>query len=399
VTSLAEPSTARTSPGVWRAVALAGAALLLAGAGPARRARRELISFEIAQPPPEQLSFNHFWNIMLNNRTPDTTSVSFQVEARESKAGAVFSARTQEIALAPGERQLSAQDITLSDVWCKNGYEAFAAAGSVLPEGDYMYAVTSAAATKQAVLFLRVRVPKPIELVWPTNGVAVGDSLPLFAWRPPVMSGPKVEHRYVLRVVEVARGQTAATALNRNRPVFEARELRVAACRVAAERAAFVPGRTYAWRVGAGDTSGMTVDTARTRSQASFFIYEPGANQAEARTSFRYPHAGRGVTGVTSVVVESDVPDAELCVLEYSLGSDSPPGEWLVAGCYPKAKNSFVGMWGSDSAVIRAGRTFPSPCLLRATVMGRQGQRGEVLLPVAINQPPAPTRKGCGCCN
>jgi hypothetical protein len=396
VISLAEPSTTRIGPGVLRTAVLATIALLLAGARPVRR---ESISLEIAQPPPEQVNSQDLWNITLRNPAPDTKSVVLQVEARGSKAGAVFSARTQEIAVPPGERRLSAPDITLSDVWLKKGYEAFAAAGALLPEGDYTYVVTTTAAMKQVVLFLRVRVPKPVELVWPPNGIVVGDSQPLFAWRPPVMSGPKVDHRYVVSVAEVARGQTAAAALSSNRPVFEIRGVRATAYRAFAKAAAFEPGRTYAWSVGVADSSGVSTDSVRTQSRASSFVFKPGANQAEVHTSFRYPRTGRAVTGVTSLVVESDVPDAELCVLEYSLGSDSTRGEWQVAGCFPKAKNSFVGMWGSDSAVIRAGRTFPSPCLLRATVLGRPGKSGEALLPVTINPPPAPTRKGCGGCN
>jgi len=197
-------------------------------------------------------------------------------------------------------------------------------------------------------------------------------------------------------VVEVAPRQTGTTALRRNRPVFEDRRVSTTACRIPAGAGGLVTGRTYAWRVGVSDT-GAAVDSAHTQSQASSFVYKPGANQAETHTSFTFPKAGRSVTGYASLVVTSDVPDAELCMLEYSLGSDSARGEWQAVGAFPKAQGSFVGMWASDSAVIRAGMTFPSPCVVRATVLGRQGQSGEALLPLVINPPPPPTRRGCGC--
>jgi len=380
-----------------RAVILAAAVLFLAAAG---LLHGQPVSFDVVQPPPDQVDFNHLWSITLHNTRHDTTSVYFRVEAREARAGAVFSASTQKFALAPGERRLGAQDITLSDVWCKKGYEVLAGPGSPLPQGDYTYSITLLPTMKQAAFFLRVRVPRPVELAWPPNGVVVGDSHPVFAWKPPVVSGPNVAYRYVLRVAEVAPGQTAATALSRNRPSFENRRVPATACRVSAQAVGLVSGKTYAWRVGVTDTAGVAVDTVRTQSQVSSFVYNPGANQAETQTSFTFPKAGRSVTGHASLVVTSDVPDAELCVLEYSLGSDSARGEWQVAGCFPKTRDSFVGRWASDSAVIRAGRTLPSPCFVRATVLGCKGQRGQTEpLPLVINQPPPSDRRGCGGCN
>ena len=394
MTRAVSPSVSRTETRVLRAVALAAAVLLSAGAGPRRS---QPVSFEIAQPPPGQVSFKHLWNVTLHNPGPDTSTVSFRVEAREARLGAVFSAGTQPIALAPGERRLAASDIKLSDVWCKKGYEILAGPGPVLPEGDYTYVITLVPRMTQAALFLRVRVPKPVELAWPTNSIVVGDTQPVFVWKPPVASGPNVPYHYVLRVAEVERGQTGIAALKRNRPVFEEHRLRATVCRVSA--GVFTPGRTYVWCVGVTDTTGVPVDSARTQSEAGSFVYKPGANQAEAQTGFTYPKAGRAVTGNASLVVTSDVPDAELCVLEYSLDSDSARGDWQMVGSFPKGQGSFVGMWASDSAVIRAGMTFPASGVVRATVLGRRGQRGEALLPLVINPPPPPTRKGCGGCN
>lgn len=394
MTRAAEPSVSRTGAGALCAVALAAAALLLAGAGPLYG---EPISFAVADPPLEQVNFKHLWNITLHNPAPDTSSVSFRVEAREVAAGVVFSASTQSIALAPGERRLAAQDIKLSDVWCKKGYEAFVGPDSLLPEGDYVYTVTLDPRMPQAALFFRVRIPASVELTWPPNDAVVRDSRPVLVWKPPDVSGPLGSYRYAVRLVEVRRGQTPTTALGRNRPVFEDRRVTTAACRVPPP-VGLVPGRTYAWRVGLSDTAGMSFDSAHTRSQASSFVYKPGADQPDTSTSFTFPQPGRSVTGNASLVVTSNVPDAELCVLEYSLGRDSVHADWHMIGHFPKGQASFVGMWASDSAVIRAGKTFPSPCVLRATVLGRQGQRGEAaLLPLVINPPPPPTRRGCGC--
>jgi hypothetical protein len=391
-----ERPVSRTGAAVARCVALAATVLLLAGAGPLLGAP---ISFKSVPPQPGQENFKHLWSITLHNPTPKTSSVSFRVEARDAKAGPVFSASTQPIAVAPGDLQLAAGDIQLTDLSCKKGYEAFTAPGKVLPEGDYTYVITLVPGMTQNAFFLRVRIPKPVELVWPSSGGVVDDTQPVFVWKPPVVSGPLVECNYALRIVEVRRGQNGATAASRNQPVFEGQRLLAPACRVPA-RTPFVVGRTYAWRVVVTDTAGSPVDTALTQSKAGTFVFKPGANRAETHTSFTFPGAGRSVTGYASLAVASDVPDAELCVMEYSLGSDSTSQDWHVIGSFPPAQGSFVGMWGSDSAVIRAGKTFPSPCLVRATVLGRKGKHGETApLPLVINPPPPPDRRGCGCNN
>lgn len=358
----------------------------------------EPFSLDVTSPPSEQVDFEHLWNITLHNPNPDTEPVTLRVEASEVKAGAVFSASTQKITLVPGELRLTAQDVKLDSVSCRKGYEAFTGKGHRLPEGDYTYVITPGPNMKQTALFFRIRVLRPVELTWPPNNSVVTDSQAVLAWTPPVASGPIGVYRYVLRVVEVARGQNGTTALKRNRPVFEDRGVWTAACRLPARAGRFVPGRTYAWRVAASDTTRASVDTIRTESKAGSFVYRPGANQADTSTNFTFPHTGRSVTGYASLVVTSGLPDAELCLLEYSLSSDSTPSDWQVIGGFPKAPQGyFVGLWASDSAVIRAGRTFPSPAIVRATVLGRQGRRSEALLPLVINPPPPPTRKGCGC--
>ncbi len=379
-----------------RLVPLTAAVLLLTGAGHLFGAP---ISAEAVPPQPGQENFRYLWNVTLHNPTPGTSSVSFRVEARDAKVGSVFSASTQPIALAPGERRLTAAEIRLTDVSSKKGYEAFAEPDKVLPEGDYTYLITLVPGMRQNAFFLRVRVPKPVELAWPPNGAVVGDTRPVFVWKPPVASGPVVAYNYALRVVEVGPGQTGATAIGRNRPVFEGGRVSATAYRLPAP-SALVPGKTHAWRVVVLDTAGLPVDAAHTQSKAGSFVYKPGENQPVTQTGFTFPKAGRSVTGNASLVVTSDVPDAELCVLEYSLGSDSASQDWHVIGSFPQARGSFVGMWGSDSAVIRAGKTLPSPCFVRATVLGRKGQRGQTEpLPLVINKPLPPDRRGCGGCN
>jgi hypothetical protein len=388
------PSVSRPGARAARCAATVAALVLLAAAG---RLLGAPVTFDAVAPQPGQESFKHLWNITLHNPMPSTTSVYFQVEAREIKAGSVFTASIPPIALAPGESQLAASDIKLTDVWCKKGYEAFIGPDTVLPEGDYTYVITFFPRLAQNAFFFRVRVPKPVELAWPPNGTAVVDTQPVLVWTPPIVSGPVVACRYALRVVEVERGQTGLAAVRHNRPVFEDGRVTTAAFRIPTQ-AALAAGRTYAWRITVVDTAGSPVDTARTQSQAGTFAYKPSRNQAETHTSFTFPHAGRSVTGYASLVVASDVPDAEYCVMEYALGSDSTSQDWHVIGSFPKSQGSFVGMWASDSAVISAAKTFPIPCFVRATVLGRNGQFGESApLPLVINPPPPPDRRGCGC--
>jgi len=385
----------RTGADRLTAALLVAASLLFVRAAPVYGGP---ISLDITSPASEQMDFEHLWNMTLHNPNPDTESATLRVEASEVKAGVVFSANTQKIKLAPGELRLTSRDVKLDSVSCRKGYEAFVAKGHRLPEGDYSYVITPGPGLKQTALFFRIRVPKPVELTWPPNNSAVTDSQVVFAWTPPVASGPIGVYRYLLRVAEVARGQNGATALKRNRPVFEDREFWPAACRLPARAGVLVPGRTYAWCVAASDTTNPSVDTTHTESRAGTFVYRPGANPADTGTNFTFPYTGRSVTGNASMVVASGLPDAELCLLEYALGGDSMARDWHPIGVFPKAQQGyFVGLWASDSAVTRAGRTFPSPVVVRATVLDRQGRHSEALLPLVINPPPPPTRKGCGC--
>ncbi len=384
-----------------RAVAVSCAALVLASLlfGGTGRLPVATVTFDAVAPQPGEESFKYLWNITLQNPTTKACSVSFRVEAREARGGTVFSACTPATELVPGERRLTSSDIKLTDVSCKKGYEAFVGSKRVLPPGDYTYLITLAPRMTQKVFFFRVRLPRRIKLAWPPSGAAVTDTQPILVWEPPEVSGPFVDYRYRLRVVEVRRGQNALAAVRNNPSVFEDRQVATSALRIDAG-STLVAGRTYAWRVAVADTDGMARDTARTQSLTGTFVYKPGTNQAVTRADFTYPHPGRSVTGNASFVVTSDIPDAELCIGEYSLGSDSAGRAWHVIGSFRHDRGFFVGAWSSDSAVIRAGQTFPSPCVIRATVLGSKGQCGEpALISLVVNQPPPADRRGCGGCN
>jgi hypothetical protein len=395
--SLTNPSSrgrAASRTEASRCAAIAAVLLLLAATG---RLFGAPVTFDAVAPLPGQENFKYLWGITVHNPGPETVSVSFKVEARDAAVGSVFSAKTQPLVLAPGDSKLTASDIKLTEVSCKEGYEAFTRPGRVLPEGDYTYAITLDPRMPQAAFFLRVRATKPVGLAWPLNGAVVTDTQPVFVWTPPVVSGPIVAYQYALRVVELGRGQAGLAAVRRNRPVFEDSRVSTTAYRIPV-RTAFAAGRAYAWRVAVTDTAGSPADTGRTQSQAGSFVYKPAAVEEDTSTSFAFLTAGSSVAGNAWLVVNSDVPDAEFCVLEYVLGSDSTSQDWHVIGSFTRAERSFVGTWSSDSAVLRVGKAFPMPAIVRATVLGSKGQRSRsALLPLVINKPPPPTRRGCGC--
>jgi hypothetical protein len=377
-----------------RGAAIAAAFLMLATTG---RLLGAPVTFGAVAPRPGQEDFRYLWDITVHNPNPETVSASFKVEAREVAVGSVFSAKTQPLVFAPGDNRLSASDIKLSEVSCKNGYEAFTRPGRRLPDGDYTYTITLDPRMPQAAFFLRVRATKPVGLAWPPNGAVVTDTQPVFVWTPPVASGPAVAYHYALRIVELRRGQAGLAAVRGNRPVFEESRLSTTAYRIPG-RTVFTSGRTYAWRIAVTDTAGSPVDTASTQSQPGSFLYKPAAVEQDTSTSFAFLSAGSSVAGKAWLVVNSGVPDAEFCVLEYVLGSDSTSQDWHVIGSFTRTQGSFVGTWSSDSAVLRAGKEFPMPAVVRATVLGGKGRQGRsVLLPLVINPPPPPTRKGCGC--
>jgi hypothetical protein len=387
-------SVSRTRAGAACSAAFAAAFLLLAATG---RLLGAPVTFDAVAPQPGQENFEYLWDITVHNPDPKIVSASFKVEARDLAAGSLFSARTQPLVFAPGDSKLTASDISLTEVSCKKGYEAFTRPGRALPPGNYTYIITLDPRMPQAAFFLRVRAPKPVGLVWPPNGAVVTDTQPFFVWTPPDASGPVAAYQYALRVVELGRGQTGPAAVSHNLPVFEDSRVSTTAYRIPV-RTALTAGRTYAWRVAATDTAGSPVDTARTQSPAGSFVYKPAAVKEDTSTSFAFLTAGSSVSGNAWLVVNSDAPDAEFCFLEYVLGSDPTSQDWHVIGSFTRADHSFVGTWSSDSAVLRAGKTFPTPAIVRATVLGSKGRHGRsILLPLVINSPPPPTRKGCGC--
>ena len=241
-----KPPATRTGEGVLRAVAFAAAALLLAAAGPLHA---QTITFDVHRPPPAQLSFKHLWNISLRNPSLDTWSVYFHVEANDVKVGPVFAATSREMFLAPGESSLTAEDIQLIDVWCEEGFEAFAAPDSFLPEGDYTYCITLLPEMTFTTFLLQVRKPRPIEFLWPRPSAVVRDSLPLFVWNRPVLPWYAGEYRYSVRVAEMRRGQSCSLATNSEATIVEHCRSPQTAWRYPRRAKELIPGRTYAWRV------------------------------------------------------------------------------------------------------------------------------------------------------
>jgi len=378
-----------------RAIAFAVAALLfVTAAGPLRA---QTLSFDIVHPSLGQFGFRNLWNITLRNPTLDAWQVYFHVEASDVKTGPVFAANSQEFRLAPGERTLSAPDVKLSDVWCEKGFEGFTASGKTLPEGDYTYDITLVPEMLKTSLLLRMRAPKPVEPLWPPDKATLADPRPAFVWNAPVVAGFYGSFIYALRVVKQKPGQTADAALQANQPVFDDCRVSTTACRPLATGLGLAPGKTYAWRVQAWDANSVSVDTASTQSRASSFVYRPGSTRPGPQAAFDYPAAGQPVSGSTSISVRSELPDAQLCLLEYALGSDSARGEWQVVGCLARTQDRFMTTWDADLAVRTAGAAYGTPCALRATILGAKGEQSETLLQTIVNEPPARTRRGCGC--
>jgi hypothetical protein len=127
------------------------------------------------------------------------------------------------------------------------------------------------------------------------------------------------------------------------------------------------------------------------------FVYKPDTTLRARRDSIEYPITGQALQGTMSIVVRSDSPPAEMCVLEYSLGSDSAPGPWQMVGPIPQSQGRFIGTWASDSALLRAQMPYGTPCALKPIILGRDGRNKELLLKTVINEPPKRVSRGCGC--
>jgi hypothetical protein len=209
----------------------------------------QALSFDVRPLPPAQLKSNYLWDITLQNPTLDTWSVYFHVEAYAVGGRAVFAANTQDFALAPGERTLSAREIRLSDIWCERGSEAFAEPDSLLPEGDYTYNITLVPEMMLTSFLLQVRAPRPLELLWPRPGGVVSDSLPLLAWKGPVVPWYTGEYLYSVRVAEMQPGKSCSLATSSEASIVEHCRSSQTVWRYSNSARRLVPGRTYAWRV------------------------------------------------------------------------------------------------------------------------------------------------------
>jgi hypothetical protein len=108
-------------------------------------------------------------------------------------------------------------------------------AGTVL--GEYCYEKTV-----QPVL--------PPELIQPADGEAVNTVFPVLVWKGPFPPGDSPVS-YALRLVEVLPGQSAAAALERNRPLLSRRYKNMTQLVYPADAPALSAQKTYAWQVAA----------------------------------------------------------------------------------------------------------------------------------------------------
>jgi len=149
--------------------------------------------------------------------------------------------------------------------------------------------------------------------------------------------------------------------------------------------------------VEACDTGKVSVGTNGPMMKAGYFVYSLDSGQVKRRDTVEYPLPGQSLQGRMSVVVRTDSPSAEMCVLEYSLGSDSTAGPWQMVGLLTRTQDRFIGTWASDSALTRAQMPYGTPCALRATVLAAKGDHSELTVKTVINEPPKRVTRGCGC--
>ncbi len=209
----------------------------------------------VMTPPGGIVQKQQLWNLFVTNTNASTISMRIQTSLTELSTGQpVLSAVTGFIVLPPGTTQLTAANVgTVQYNVLSSAYRIDFGPTGLLPAGSfnvcYNFMTDGAKILLQDCQSLNIQPLTPLLLNTPLNESTVEETALTFNWLPlpPTQALPNLS--YTLKLVELLPAQTSADALQRNVPVFTARNLNTANLFYGHNAPTLVKGRDYAWQV------------------------------------------------------------------------------------------------------------------------------------------------------
>jgi hypothetical protein len=188
---------------------------------------RPAVQLDLSAVDGIELSPFNIFNYRIDNRSQQSQQVTVtgRIQFRRSQLG--FSYQFN-VLLQPGINNMSEKDHhprwTFSDNALRELFQKY----SKLPQGTYEYCVSvqqnaggesNAAAQPDACVYNTVNDIFLINLVSPENDAKLHEQNPMLSWTVNYHFAQELNYR--LRVVELKKGQTPATAITRNNPVYQ----------------------------------------------------------------------------------------------------------------------------------------------------------------------------------
>ena len=208
------------------------------------------------QPPPGQLNIADLWKFEVVNNSEVSRYVKFHATVSSENEGLVFEGTSAAYELSSMFSGLvSFPELEPFDMaYVDEGIKGILIQTGTVPSGVYIICIEVFDLESSLSLFRdcieqEVIQASPPVLIYPVDGSAMEEELPVFSWMEPV---PPIQGvTYKIRINEVVAGQSPEQALISNPPYFEYTGIDAPIFEYPLSARPMEQGKTYAWRVSA----------------------------------------------------------------------------------------------------------------------------------------------------
>lgn len=214
------------------------------------------VSIALLEPPAGLVQKNQLWNLSLVYSGASSITVRIGltvVEIGENQP--VMTAYSRPITLMKGIKQVRSADVSPVDyAFVSPAFNRLA--DQFLPLGNYRVCYSVYSGDKGAeitmaedCIAIEVQPLAPPQLTLPADSANIQTFYPQFSWLPPAPLTLFNDLNYELLLTEVRSDQTAASAIQENIPLFNARRLSTMVTVYPSSNKRLDTGKVYAWRV------------------------------------------------------------------------------------------------------------------------------------------------------
>lgn len=235
----------------------------------------------------EAFLLEDIWRVSLINGTSGALSGDLVLSIQDDARNLVFSATVSGLRIESGANNINRNNLREATIQYGSGLKsATLRRTGVLPYGEYIlcysYSDIKSAATLGEYCYEKTVQPLlPPELIQPYDGENLQSDLPLLVWKGPFPTGD-LPVTFALRLVEVDKGLSAQTAIERNKPLLSRQYKGTTQLLYPKDALALEPGKVYAWQVAA-----FSGDFNLGTTEAWTFSVEPPVKLPEDPESYR----------------------------------------------------------------------------------------------------------------